>query len=91
MSALRLLLLALFVSACSAVTAPPPKPEPTAICADVCARGVELGCAFALPTDGGSSCVEVCDNVQSSGIIEWDLACRASASSCEAIDLCEAP
>lgn len=90
MSALRLLLLVLFVAACSAVPAPHPRPEPTVTCVDVCARGVELGCAFALPTEGGASCVEVCENVQSSGIIEWDLACRSAASSCEAIDLCEA-
>lgn len=90
MSALRLLLLAIFVSACSAVPAPSPKPEPKATCADVCARGVGLGCAFALPTEGGATCVEVCNNVQSSGIIEWDLECRASAASCEAVDLCEA-
>lgn len=85
-------LLVVLLVACAQVPIVPVEPTPpTATCSDVCARGAELGCEFARPTDGGVGCVDVCENVQRSGIIEWDLACRASAPSCDAVDLCEAP
>jgi hypothetical protein len=59
-------------------------------CASVCANMARLGCPSARPTAKGAPCVEVCDNLQNSGIVKWDLACRARAESCEAADACEA-
>jgi hypothetical protein len=60
-----------------------------ATCADVCQHESVLGCSGAQPTPNGASCVEVCANVQASGIISWDLVCRANAATCEDIDACE--
>jgi hypothetical protein len=71
--------------------APPPPPDPNAgpTCAAACARASQLGCVWAAPTLEGAPCVEVCANIQDSGYISWNLACRAQASSCDAIEACE--
>jgi hypothetical protein len=72
------------------VTPVEPDPEQSAFdCASACARLRELGCPEAENTAGGATCEQVCDNVQSSGIVSWDLACRSRAPSCPAVDLCE--
>jgi hypothetical protein len=86
-----LLVLNTCVVGCGPYPVPPPPPEPAgaASCADVCARGIELGCPWGRPTGEGASCETVCENVQSSGVIVWDLSCRAVAPSCEAIDACD--
>lgn len=72
---------------------PPPSPTSTdagsATCASVCAQAAALGCPAAKPTANGASCEEVCNNVQTSGILQWNLACRAHAASCAAMDSCE--
>jgi hypothetical protein len=49
-----------------------------------------LGCPSAKPTARGTPCEQVCANLQNSEIAKWNLACRASATSCEAADDCEA-
>lgn len=72
----------------------PPPPEggirkaPT--CAGWCDRAVELGCPAGKPTPNGSPCVAVCENVQRSGVVSWNLSCRVAATSCAAADACEA-
>ncbi len=72
---------------------PPPPPSPDggvpATCESMCAHWAELECDVAEPTPGGASCAEVCENVQDSGIIEWDLECRSRVVTCPAIDRCE--
>ncbi len=69
----------------------PPKPEPVegATCASACDRFRELGCPEGEDTAGGGTCEEVCQNVQDSGIIEWDLECRTGVDACDQVDSCE--
>jgi hypothetical protein len=71
--------------------APPPVPPTPVIasCATVCAHETDLGCPAARSTPNGATCEDVCRNVQTSGIITWDLACRSTAPTCSAIDACE--
>jgi hypothetical protein len=93
------LLTALLVgtSACPPGPGPVPPAPPqdagldasAATCGSACDRWRELGCEQAEDTADGATCEDVCDNIQSSGIIEWDLACRASVADCAAIDACE--
>jgi hypothetical protein len=61
----------------------------TPTCAQVCARGAALGCEFAKPTPKGATCTTVCENLATSGLPAWDLACMAQAQTCEAMDACE--
>lgn len=66
-----------------------PAPAPTgATCASVCAHEVALECAAGWPTQKGTSCVEVCQNINLSGIVTLDLSCMAAAPTCAAIDAC---
>lgn len=85
------MILLLAVAACPPGPAPyvPPTPPPGPSCSAVCAHWLTLGCKEANPSPNGVSCTAVCENVQGSGIIEWDLACRASISSCADVDSCE--
>lgn len=62
---------------------PPPSPS-DASCSSVCAHFVDLGCRA-----GTNSCVDVCNNVQASGVVSWNLPCRLSSTSCERADACE--
>lgn len=81
-------LLAVFL-AC-ATTPPGPSPDPQeATCAGMCARMAALDCPAAQDTPNGATCVQVCENVQATGIARWDLECRVAAPTCEAIDNCE--
>jgi hypothetical protein len=74
------------------IPAPNPEPQPdrpaTPTCADVCKRLFDLGCPAAKPTPQGATCVDVCLNVQNSGVVSWDLKCRARATSCAIFDRC---
>jgi hypothetical protein len=78
---------------CAACPPPkPPTPPPGEVgCADVCRHEADLGCEAARPTANDVSCVAVCENVQGSSVVRWNLACRAQAPTCQAIDLCELP
>ena len=96
-------LCALLTASLLSTTACPPKPVPVpptptadggapdtdADCNSVCDRWRDLGCSEADPTPEGARCEEVCENVQGSGIVRWDLDCRASVASCADIDACE--
>lgn len=83
------------LGACTCTCTPPPRPPPSpapdldATCAVACARLRELECPDAEATPNGASCEAVCENVQGSGIVAWDLSCRARATSCAAVDSCE--
>lgn len=100
--ALSLLVVAggLAIAACPPPGPRPPVPAPVptvdaggggpsaATCETVCAHWRELSCKEGGPTPGGITCERVCENVQSSGVIEWDLRCMVAVASCEAIEQC---
>jgi len=81
-------LIIFFLFGCGAVQ-PTPIVVENATCEQVCKHMTALDCPSAQPTPNGASCVEVCENVQSSGMIEWNLDCRAAAATCESADECE--
>lgn len=73
----------------SPVPTPEPNPEPTpteATCEAVCDHGDTMACDWAAKE---ADCVNVCNNVQASGILKWNLDCRLAAQSCAAVDECE--
>lgn len=78
-------------------SSPPPKPPAPApydaggpaTCSDVCVHYRAIGCKEGEPTAKGASCTEVCLNFQSSGVVSWDLDCRARAEDCASLDSCE--
>ena len=62
--------------------------DAAATCGTACEHWRELGC----PEGSGSpraTCEEVCDNIQRSGILAWDLDCRSRITSCSQLDQCE--
>lgn len=89
--------LALVLSAC-------PKPVPAPVTPDgsdaavacvggdlvcaYCRHMRELGCPEARNTPAGATCETVTANVQRSGIIAMDLACRTEAGTCKKADEC---
>lgn len=79
----------LFFAGCLRPLPPPTPPPGTATCADYCTHALALGCSFAQPTPNGASCETVCLNFNASGVVSWNLDCRAAATSCAAIDQCE--
>lgn len=69
---------------------PPPGPHPKgSTCKDVCDRYDELGCPEGEDTPDGKTCEAVCENVQASGIISWNLDCRAVITACDQVDSCD--
>ena len=82
--------------ACSPTPSPePPKPPGPdawvegATCADACNHMAILGCEEAKPTPKGATCVEVCENVQNSGVMTWNLDCLMGTKSCAQVDVCD--
>lgn len=57
-------------------------------CLAACRRLIKLGCEAGKPTPEGTSCTRVCENVQSSGIVTWNIDCIKTATSCKAADEC---
>lgn len=85
----KLFLTLILCAACPPTSTPTPIPIPTpATCIGVCARAATFQCVWARPTAKGLTCAEVCNNLQNSGITQWDLACMANAASCAAMDAC---
>jgi hypothetical protein len=87
----RILLAFVLALACSNPTPKPDPPVPPApaTCADVCQHMSALGCPSGLPTPRGIPCTTVCENVQTSGNMTWNLDCRAHALTCDAADACQ--
>lgn len=93
-----LILLGGFVLASCGTPKPRPDPGPFAAdagtvdpsCAGICEEAFRKGCAWAAPTLGGATCLDVCFTATSGGPIVWDLVCRARAvrQSCDAVDAC---
>lgn len=87
-----LLTIAFVLLQCATPTPNPVTPDPPvtpATCESFCDHGKELGCEWVKPTPEGTSCVAVCESVQVSGIVKWDLECRVKARSCDEVDDCE--
>ena len=78
-------------------TTPAPAPTPTVdassnagyTCTTVCTNLKNRKCPGANKTVKGSTCVDVCQNTQDSGIVSWDLKCRSTQTTCAAIDACQ--
>lgn len=98
MHKLLFLLLVVGCSGCPSAPLPPATsgpviplpPEGPATCASACERLKQLRCPAASQTAEGAACEEVCLNVMDSGVISWNLDCRIKATSCAAVDACEA-
>jgi hypothetical protein len=102
---LNLLAIMFFVVACTTGCPHNPTPTPTPIpvvdggedearrptCANACNRLKALGCKGSGPTPEGASCIEVCENLVSAGVVDFNLSCRVKATSCSAIDACGGP
>ncbi len=89
---MRSLFFAVALVACSGTQPPPPTPDADAAaypsCATVCNHLRALRCPAGNATQEGHSCEDVCQNIQVSGVIKWDLGCRSTVPTCEAIDDC---
>lgn len=84
------MLLVLAIAGCPPKPPPIPPPAPgVATCVDVCGHYAELGCDAAKPTAEGTSCGATCTNVQTSGVIAFNLDCRVRAKSCAEAERCE--
>lgn len=68
------------------VVVPPVPPTPS--CDTACTRFRELKCPEGDPTNDGASCETVCTNMQSTGLIVYDLACATKITACSGISLC---
>jgi len=74
-----------------APTPTPPKPAPVVVapsCSTACVHFRELSCPEGNPTNDGASCETVCSNMQSTGMIVYDLACATKVKTCAAIAQC---
>lgn len=88
-------LFVLIVACCGPI--PPPKPPDPPLpppvenvdCGAVCERAATLSCEWAESTPDGATCVQVCQKIQDSGVVQWDLECRVQSESCAEMDACE--
>ncbi len=89
-----LVLLSILVAGLGCTPTPPiPPVTPTTdagapSCASACATLRALRCPAAETTPRGATCVDVCQNVQSSGIVAFDLPCLARARTCAEASAC---
>lgn len=71
------------------VTPPAPAPAPAApSCFTACAQFRLKGCKEGTPTNDGATCEEVCETMQSSGFIVYDLSCASKIQLCSDISKC---
>jgi hypothetical protein len=83
------LALALFLGLSGCRQAPvAPKVDPGA-CFAVCANYRTLKCPAGDPTPDGATCETVCASAATSGLMTMNLACRATAASCDEASRCE--
>ena len=91
-------LFALIGCTCSPTPGPSPPPTTTtftltnpATCGEACGRLAELGCLAAKSTAKGTTCAEVCENAEHSGLALWGTACMVRSTSCAEADSCGGP
>ena len=85
------IVLALCASCCAPAYDPGPSPVDAGTlddCERACARLAELGCPEAEPTPEGATCVDVCWNAESSGVVTLDPVCVAAINSCDELGAC---
>jgi len=86
------------------VGCPPPKPcdtcplppnpdfpdagDPRTACQKACAHFRELKCEEGQPTKDGATCETICENMQTTHLISYDLDCAAKAPTCDVISTC---
>jgi hypothetical protein len=66
--------------------APPPAPTPILVvsCATACARQRALHCTTSLPSPGGASCEDICQNtLDGPDELRWPILCFTSATACD--------
>jgi len=79
-------------TACPKPIPTPPSPTPIdgpATCGTACERLRIMRCPGGEPTPAGATCETVCGNMQTSGIVAWDLTCVTMAANCTAADNCD--
>lgn len=94
---LKIFFVLLMINSCTLPPLPEPvEPEPieplpdtNVTCEGVCIRAEALGCKWSVPTPHGTTCKMMCEQIQNSGIILWDLECRSTAKTCREMDACE--
>lgn len=69
----------------------PPPPDGAASCVTACTRLEQLGCSAARPTPAGGDCVQVCENIELSGVVAYGVECVTQANSCQTADACGGP
>jgi len=84
------LVLALLLTACPPTPSPPPVDEGDggAPCAVACQHLRDIGCSDGYGVDGGASCEDTCDRVQSSHLTDFHLGCLAGARTTTAAVAC---
>jgi hypothetical protein len=91
---MKALLLAAVLAASQCNPAPAPSPEPhkpvpgEPTCFSACANLALMSCPESLPTKGGATCEDVCQNSVEYGI-KLPLTCLTAATSCEIASRCK--
>jgi hypothetical protein len=88
------LTLTLILVACNPLVVEPNTPNPPPArdavpCADACARLASLACEESKPTPDGTTCVEICEGIEDSGVVRYPTGCVAAAKSCADAVECE--
>lgn len=83
-------IVAMALTNCAAAVAPDRKQPTGPTCTDACTHLRDLSCESGQPSAGGTTCEEVCELVESTGVeeIRWPRACVAAAETCAAAERC---
>jgi hypothetical protein len=69
---------------------PNPGPAPDAVpCHVACERLSSLRCEESEPTPDGTTCTELCESVEESGVVRYPTGCVAAAKTCAEAVACE--
>ncbi len=84
------LLVGLFAACQDAPQPRPPLPpyRPNTTCAAACAHRLALGCTDGKPTAKGTSCEDVCLDVNASGVARWPTDCLVVTRTCADEGVC---
>lgn len=88
------IVLAAALAGCATTPTPTPvtpSPPGTPTCETACDHLAQLGCTAAQPTPAGATCLEVCTNIEDSGVIVYGVKCVTDAESCAKADNCGGP
>lgn len=68
--------------------APAPEEDSGSPCAAACVTLARYGCEESKPTAGGATCTQVCENIESSGVVSMNPDCVSHAESCSIARAC---